>query len=276
MREGFARINKEKNAIETQGDALKNKLSECSEEARSLSGRIEERDGEIRKISAENEEARKSYEGTRAAKDLLVAELLEKEKGAGKRTQALMTRAQDCEDSLDKAQKDGTARNAALSDREKEIADLKIKLAGTPDMDKLRTERDMLSGRMERLAEEKRTIDQTRAARFTTLADSLPKGTPPVDASILGSAILRVRLDDKGLFDATGGLLSEAGRKVMSEVGAAAIDLPYASFLASASTSKGTDELRDLLAAASKIPPAGIVTVVREKENGAEVLLIAP
>jgi hypothetical protein len=71
-------------------------------------------------------------------------------------------------------------------------------------------------------------------------------------------------------------ILSDVGRKVIAEVGKAAAEFPSASIIVLTGGKKLAGEIRAVLANPGKIPPGRILLKLREKEKGAEVLLLVP
>lgn len=268
LRDAFAAASKEKTVLESRNEALNKQLADEKEAGASLSARVRNQEEEIRRVSEELAAARKNYEGTRITREQFINELLEKEKATGKRIQDLGAKAQDCELSLENLRKEAVAR-------ETELAELRRSIEKPGESDAVKRERDILLGRVERLTEERKQEEKRRDDRFTALAEAIGKISAGIALTPLGPA-LRVFIPDKVLFAKGKASLSDAGKKVVEEVGKAAAEFPTSSVLLSAGGKKLGEEIRDSLVNGAKIPPERILLKMSESEKGAELMLLIP
>lgn len=268
LRDAVASANKEKNVLEARNEALQKQLADLKDSEAALSARIKAQEAEIMRFGEEFASARKNYEGTRITREQFISELLEKEKSTGKRIQELNAKAQACEASLEALRREIAARDS-------ELGDLRNQLGKPSDNEALKRERDTLLGRVERLTEEHRNEEKRRDDRFVALAGSIGKISRNAAVHALGPS-LSVVIPESLLLQKGKTALSEAGRKVAAEVGKAAMEFPSASIVISAGSKKTAGEIRAALANTRKIPAERILTRVREKEKGAELLLLVP
>lgn len=268
LRDAVASANKERTVLAARNEALQKQLADLKNSEAALSARIQAQDEEIRRFGEEFASARKNYEGTRITREQFITELLEKEKATGKRIQELNAKAQACEASLEALRREAAVRDA-------ELGHLRDQEGKPVDNDALKRERDTLLGRVERLTEEHRNEEKRRDDRFAALAGSIGKISGNAAVHILGPS-LSVSLPENLLFQKGKTVLSEAGRKVSASVGKVATEFPSASIVISAGNKKIAGEIRAALANPGKIPPDRILTRVREKEKGAELLLLVP
>jgi len=249
LRDAVAAANKERSVLEAKNEALQKQIADGKDAEAGLTARVQAQEAEIRQISEELAAARKNYEGTRITREQFISELLEKEKATGKRIQELSARAQACEDPL---------RNEKPGDNEA-----------------LKRERDTLLGRVERLTDERRQEEKRRDDRFAALTEAIGNVSRSVSVTPLGPA-LSVALPENALFAKGKTTLSEGARKIIAELGKAAAEFPTASILLSTGGKKLGGEIRAALVHPGKIPKERILLKVREKEKGAELLLLVP
>lgn len=268
LRDALASASKEKSVLETRTDALKKQLSDEKETGLSQASRIRTLEEDNRRVNEELAAARKNYEGTRITREQFINELLEKEKATGKRVQELGARAQDCELSLESLRKESSAREA-------ELAELRKKAEKPGETDALRRERDILLGRVERLTEERVQETKRRDDRFGALAESIGRISAEVPHAVLGPG-LWVHIPEKILVPKGKNSLSDAGQKIVSEVGEAAGEFPGSSLLLTSGAKRIEEEIRGLLVEKKKIPPERILFRPGDREKGAELMLLVP
>ncbi len=269
LRDALAATNKEKTQIAAQGEALEKQLADEKETTASLSARLKSQDADIRRMSDELASARKNYEGTRITREELISELLEKEKATGKRIQDLSLRGQALEAEVERLKKEAAEREAL-------VADLRRKAETTPDAAALRKERDMLLGRVERLAEDRGQEEKRRSERLAALAAASGKTAPGIAVSARGPA-LRIVVPDRVLFRPAGrGDLSEPLKALIAEVGKAAGELPTASVIVAAQAQKTAEEIHAALVGAAGLADSRVHVISGGREKGAELLLLAP
>ncbi|MGE5753235.1 MAG: hypothetical protein ACM319_06295 [Deltaproteobacteria bacterium] len=268
LRDAIAGVNKEKTVLEARNEALQKQLVDLQQAEAALSARLKAQEAELQRSNEELASARKNYEGTRITREQFISELLEKEKATGKRIQELNARAQTCEAALENLRKNASSGNAESTDPEKHD--------GAPgDYEELKRERDILLGRVERLTEEHKQENRRRDDRFAALTESIGKVSRDVSVTPLGPA-LRVEMPDKLLTAKGKSQLTPGGKKIAEEVGKAAAEFPRSSILLSMGGKKIAAEIRSVMAAAGKLPPARIVYKPRGQEKGAELLLLVP
>jgi hypothetical protein len=253
LRDAVASANKEKTVLQARNEALQKQLADAREAEAELSARVQAQEADLNRFSEEIASARRNYEGTRITREQFISELLEKEKSTGKRIQELSLRAQACES---------------------ELAGLRNGTGKPGEHEELKRERDTLLGRVERLTEEHKLEEKRRDERFAALAESIRGMSRNVTVASLGPS-LSVDLPENMLVQKGKTNLSEGGRKVIAEVGKAAAEFPSASIIITGGK-KLAGDIRAALANAGKVPPERILTKLREKEKGAELLLLVP
>ena len=268
LRDAVAAANKERTVLEAKNDALRKQLADAKDAETALSARVQAQEAEIRRIGEDLASARKNYEGTRITREQFITELLEKEKATGKRIQDLNEKAQACELALSTLRKESAARDTDLA--------MLSKSAEKPeDAEALKRERDILLGRVERLTEERRQEEKRREDRFAALSEAIGRLSRGASVTPMGPA-LAVVLPENVLFAKGKTTVSDAGRKIISEVGKAASEFPTASILLSTGGKKVAGEIRTVLAGAGKIPEDRIILKLNDKEKGADLLLLVP
>ncbi len=268
LRDALAATSKEKNQIGAQAEALRKQLSDEKATSTELSARLTTDDEDIRRMSDELASARRNYEGTRITREELISELLEKEKATGKRIQELSARGQALEAEVERLRKEAAGREAL-------VAELRRKAETTPDAAALRKERDILLGRVERLADERSEEEKRRNERFAALAEAAGRTAPGVTASPLGPA-LRIVVPERLLPRSPGkGELSEPLKALITEIRKTAGELPSASVIVTAPAAKTAAEIQAALAGEAGLSRERVI-VNGGREKGAELLLLAP
>jgi flagellar motor protein MotB len=268
LRDAVAAANKERTVLEAKNDALRKQLADAKDAETALSARVQAQEAEIRRIGEDLASARTNYEGTRITREQFISELLEKEKATGKRIQDLNEKAQACELAL------STLRNESAA-RDTDLAMLSKSVEKPGDAEALKRERDILLGRVERLTEERTQEEKRREDRFAALSEAIRKLSRGASVTPMGPA-LGVVLPENVLFAKGKTTVSDAGRKIIAEVGKAASEFPTASILLSTGGKKVAGEIRTVLAGAGKIPEDRIILKLNDKEKGADLLLLVP
>jgi chromosome segregation ATPase len=206
--------------------------------------------------------ARKTYEGSRITREQFIDELLEKEKATGRRLQELSARSEGNERELAGLR----AENAALREKLSSLA---------PREEETRRDRDILSGRVERLQEERKAAAARRDAVMARLAAELGNLSPEIAVAKVED-VLRIVVPEKVALKDRGGKLTETGRAVAAAVSGAVAELPGAALLVVAGGKSSAETFRAAVASEGRIPEGRVQVHVREKERSAELLLIAP
>lgn len=269
LRDALASVNREKGSLEARNEALAKQAAEekdASERCAALAAAQEE---ELRKLRAEFTETSRTFEGTRITREQFITELLEKEKGSGKRIQELSARALACE-----SERETVLRESASM--EQKIGELEKQAAETPDLITLRMERDILLGRVERLSEEKRLAEKRRTERLEALVREIAAISPGVAVSPSGPA-LRLLVPGKVLLGTGRSTLSDAGKELIGRIGKAASDLPGASVLVATDGKPAAEAIQALLAREGNLPGERIFVDPGGREKGtAELFLVVP
>ena len=268
LREAMASLNREKTKVEEENAELSREVAAGKEAEAGLTARLKERDESLKALSDELSGEQQKYEGRRVSREQFINEMLEKEKTTGKRLQELSARAEGYERDLERMKKEAEARD-------QEVADLRKKLeAALPASEATRRERDILSGRVERLQEERRDAERRRDELLAGLSSGLGKLSPEVSVFPMGPA-LRVVVPEKLVIRAPGGGLTKLGSAVVSQVAGAVAEIPSASLVVITGGKASAEALRGA-AAKGKVPEGRLYSHVRAKERQAELLLIAP
>ncbi len=268
LREAMASVNREKGKLAEESASLAKQVAACKESEASLSARLSERDESVKRLSDDLAAARRMYEGSRGSREQFIDELLAKEKAMGTRLQELSARAERDGRELERVKAEAAARDRELAELRRKIEE------GIPVSEAARRERDILAGRVERLQEERREAAARRDERLSALSDSLGRLSRDVTVTPMGSA-LRVVVPEKLVVRERGGKLTELGEELVSQVAAAAADIPSSSLVVVAGGKAAAEALRQA-AAKDKAPEGRLFSHVREKEPRAELLLIAP
>jgi predicted RNase H-like nuclease (RuvC/YqgF family) len=250
LREAMASLNRDKGKLAEENAALQKQVAAGKETEAALSARLAEKDESLKRLSEDLAAARQTYEGSRDTREQFIDELLEKEKATGKRLQELSARAERDERELERLMREAAAREPESR------------------------ERDILAGRVERLQEERREAATRRDERLAALSANLGKLSREVSVSPMGPA-LRVVVPEKLVVRDRGGGLTELGAELVSQLAAAAADLPSSSLVVITGGKASAETLRNA-AVRGKAPEERLFSHVREKEPRAELLLIAP
>jgi flagellar motor protein MotB len=268
LREGLAFANKEKGILEARLLASEKQMSDAKEENASLSDRLQEKEGELRTAKEELASIAGKYEGTRITREELIAELLDKEKATGKRTQELSASVQACEAERERLRQETAARETAISELEKQVRE-------TPDVESLRRERDILLGRVERMKEERLRETRRRDVRFAELAQTFSGISPQIAVETIGPA-MRIQVSEKVLFLKGKSALTKTGKKMIEEVGKTASEFPAASIII---TGGGKSQSGGILSALTKghaLPPGQVLARAGSRSGAIELLLVIP
>lgn len=268
LRDALASTNKEKSTLEAKYGEIQKQLADEKEANAAQSTRTRELEEELGKVKEELASIARKYEGTRITREELISELLEKEKTTGKRIQELSAMAQACDREREQLRREAAERKAAMSELEKRVAE-------TPDMESLRRERDILLGRIERLKEDRRKEERRRDLRFAELAKTFSGISSRVTAAPVGPA-MSVRVPDEVLFQKGKTTLSDAGKKVIGEVGKTASEFPTAAILITAGGKTKADEIRALLTKAHLLPRGQVLASAGSRDRETELLLVIP
>ncbi|HBO70264.1 MAG TPA: hypothetical protein DD658_09115 [Deltaproteobacteria bacterium] len=269
LRDALASVNREKGAQEARNEALARQVAGEKDASERCAARTAAQEEELRKLRAEFTETSRNIEGTRITRETFITELLEKEKGSGKRIQELSARALACE-----SERETVLRESASM--KQKIEELANKAAETPALIALRLERDILLGRVERLSEEKRLSEKRRTERLEALVREIAAISPEVTASSAGPA-LRLLVPGKVLLGKGKTALSDVGKELIGRIGKAASEFPGASVIVATDGRPAADEILALLAREGNIPGGRILVDPGGREKGAtELLLVAP
>lgn len=268
LRDALALTNKEKSTIEAKYVAAQKQLSDEKEANAVLSAQVAEQERELERTKEDLASLAGKYEGTRITREELISELLEKEKVTGKRIQELSEKAQTCD-----AERETLRKKAA--EQEAVILRLEERVAESPDVESLRRERDILLGRIERIREERLQEERRRDHRFGELAETFSGISPKIAAAPVGPA-MRVRAPDTVLFAKGKPALTDAGKKVVGEVGKAASDFPAAVIIVTSGGKAKSDEILDVLTKVHSVERERMLTWAGSVDRETELLLVIP
>jgi outer membrane protein OmpA-like peptidoglycan-associated protein len=268
LREAVASANKEKGILEARMLASEKQILDGKEENAILSARLRETEGELRTAKDQLASIAGKYEGTRITREELISELLEKEKATGKRIQELSAIAEACEAEREILRKDAAAQGTTLSELEKQVQ-------GTPDVESLRRERDILLGRVERMKEERLKEARRRDARFAELAQAFSGISPQIAVETIGPT-MRIRVPEKVLFQKGKSALTDAGKKMIGEVAKTASEFSAASILITAEEKSQASGILSALTKGNALPPGQVLAKARTGGTGIELLLVVP
>lgn len=269
LRDALASVNREKGALEARNEALAKEAAEQKDASERCAAARAAQEEELRKLRTEFTEASRNFEGTRITREQFITELLEKEKGTGKRIQELSTRALACESERETVLRESASLRQKIESLEKQAAE-------TPDLITLRMERDILLGRVDRLAEERRLAEKRRKERFEALVREIAAISPGVAVITAGPA-LRLLVPGKALLGKGTSTLTDAGKELIGRVGKAASDLPGASVIVATDGKPAAEEIQALLAREGNLPGGRILVDAEGREKGAaELLLVVP
>jgi DNA repair exonuclease SbcCD ATPase subunit len=276
LRDALAAANKEKSSLATRNEALQKQLAEMTETAENCAIKSKGQEGELSRLTGELATAKRSYEGTRITREELITELMEKEKATGKRIQDLSARAQSCDAECERIRKEIDRTTREIASRDAQIAELQAKLEKAVGDEGLRRERDTLLGRIERLTEDRGAEEKRRDARFESAIAALAAASPGIAASSAGG-VLRISIPEKALLKQGGQELTDAGKSAAAESVAILADFPSSRLVVNAlPDGKAMKALFAAVVDGEKVAAARVVAGGREKEAGAELLLIVP
>lgn len=265
LREALASTNRENSTLQGENASVRKQLDEAN---KSLSVRAREQEEKLQRVQEELTSATRNCEGTRITREELISQLLEKEKATGKRIQELSATAQVCDMERERLRKENAARGEA-------IAELEQQVAGTPDTESLRRERDMYLGRIERIREERVREQRLRDIRFTELAKTFSGISPQIATAPVGPA-MRVRLPDKVLFRKGKTTLTDAGKRVIGEMGKTVSEFPGAAIIITSDGKSKADAIRSLLTNDQALPPGKVLADAGNGGGETELLLVIP
>ena len=268
IRDALAVTKKENAILEAKFVATQKQLSDEREANAVLSARAEAQEKELREAKEDLASIGRKFEGTRITREELISELLEKEKATGKRIQELRESAQACATEREILRKTAAEQAAVISGLEERVAE-------TPDMESLRRERDILLGRIERIREDRLLEGRRRDLRFAELAKTFSEISPEISASPVGSA-MRVRVPDTVLFSKGDSSLTNAGKKVIGEVGKTASEFPAAAIIITAEGKSKTDEILALLTNGHSVNRERVSAGEGSLKRETELVLVIP
>jgi hypothetical protein len=276
LRDALAAANREKSALSGRNEALQKQLADTKELAENCAVKAKGQEAELSRLTGELAGAKRSYEGTRITREELITELLEKEKTTGKRIQELSARAQSCEAEGERLKKEIDRTTREIASRDAEIVDLRAKLDKAMGDDELRRERDTLLGRLERLTEDRKAEEKRRDERFEAVTARLKEAAPAAVPTGSGG-VLRLALPEKGLLKQGGAELSDEGKAVVAEIVATLVEFPAARLVVNAfPDGKAMKAIVASVVDGGKVTAERVVAGSRDKENGAELLLVVP
>ena len=240
LREALASVNRENAALSKQ-------VAADRETEAALAAQIREKDESLNRLSEETAASRQIYEGSQLTREQFINELLEREKATGKRLQELSARAEGNEQELERMKMEAAARER---------------------------ERDILTGRVERLQEERQEAARQRDERLAGLSEELRRLSPGIAVYPTGPA-LRVVVPERLALVDRGGKLTKLGSAVMLQVAGAVAEIPSASLVVVTGGKASAAALREA-AARGKVPEERLFSHVRAGERQTELLLIAP
>lgn len=268
LREALASTNRENSALEGENASVRKQLDEVNKENESLSSRAREQEEQLQRVRDDLTTVTRNCEGTRVTREELISQLLEQEKATGNRIQELHSMAQACDMERERLRKEIAAQRLAIAELEKRVA-------GTPDTESLRRERDMLLGRIERIREERIREKRLRDFRFTELAKTFAGISPQIVTAPVGLAI-RVRLPDQILFRKGKTTLTEAGKRVIGEMGKTVSEFPEAAIIITSGGKPKADAIRSLLTNDQELPPGKVLADAERGGGETELLLVIP
>lgn len=241
LREALASTNRKNSTLQGENASAREQLDEANKENESLSVRTREQEVKLQRAQEELASVTRNCEGTRITREELISQLLEKEKATGKRIQELSSLVQGCD----------------------------------MEQERLRRERDMLLGRIERIREERVREQRLRDVRFTELAKTFSGISPQIATAPIGPA-MRVRLPDKILFRKGKTTLTDAGKRVIGEMGKTVSDFPGAAIIISSDGKSKADAIRSLLTNDQALPPGKVLADAGNGGGETELLLVIP
>ncbi len=268
LRDALASTNRENSTLKEEYVSVRKQLDEATKANESLSLRTREQEEQLQKVQDELTSATRSYEGTRITREELISQLLEREKATGKRIQKLRTMAQVCDMEREKLREENAVQGAAIAGLEKRVAEL-------PDAESLRRERDMLLGRIERIREERVRETKRRDIRFTELAKTFFGISSQIETVPAGPA-MRIRVPDMILFRKGKTTLTDAGERVIREVGKAVSEFPDASIIITSGGKSKAEAIRSLLTNHHALPEGKVLANAGNGDGKTKLLLVIP
>jgi len=268
LRDALASASKEKNSLEARYEATRKQLSDEEKRNTALSSQNRELEEDLGNVKEKLASIAGKYEGTRITREELISELLEKEKATGKRIQELGATAQQCDMERERLQKESIERQDTISALEKRITE-------TADRETLRRERDILLGRIERVKEERLQEARRRDLRFAELAKTFSGISSRIESARVGPAMV-VRVPDTVLFQKGKSSVSNAGKKVVREMGNTATEFPAASIIVTAGEKSKSEEIRTLLTKTHSLPRERVYADAGSGTRVTELLLVIP
>ncbi len=268
LRDALAYANKERGTFEARILAYEKQISDEKQENEILLERNRDQEKELRAVKEELAAIVKKYEGTRITREELISELLEKEKATGKRSQERSASAQEGEAEREQLREEAAARDGIISKMEKQVEEF-------PDIESLRRERNILTGRLERMKEERLLEARRRDARFAELVQTFSGISPDIAVAPAGPA-MRVLVPDKVLFQKGKTALTDAGRKVIGEMGKTASEFPAASIIVTARGKSQANAILGVLTKGHELPPGRVLASAGSATGGTELLLVIP
>jgi hypothetical protein len=276
LRDALAAANREKGALAGRNESLQKQLAEMTDTAENCAVKAKGQEGELSRLTGELATAKRSYEGTRITREELITELMEKEKATGKRIQDLSARAQSCDAECERIRKEIDRTTREIAARDAQIAELQAKLEKAMGDEGLRRERDTLLGRIERLTEDRAAEEKRRDARFESAIARLAGSSSGIAAAAAGG-VLRISIPEKGLLKPGGQELTDAGKAAAAESIAILTDFPASRLVVNAvPDGKAMKAVVASVVDGEKVTAGRVVAGSREKETGAELLLIVP
>lgn len=270
LREAIAASNRSNAACEARGADLSRDLARERKRADELDAKAKGQEEEIGRMRGRLTETKREYEGTTTSREELIRELLEKEKGTGKRIQELALRASSAEETADGLRRDLAASRGEAEAARAEVQELRRALEKKPTEEELRHERDLLLGRVERLAEERGETAKRRWRILDGLATKLASLVPGADAARHG-ALLRVTFPEGPKDGGVPKEWPEAAR-------AAAEDLREEGgcVLALCGAGAAADAVRSAVLADGRFPADGVLVLPPFADGRLTLLVLAP
>ena len=268
MRDALASLNRDKAKLAEENAKLSKQVASIKDAEAALSSQVKEMEASLKRLGEAMPDSRPAFNGNRITRERFIEELLEREKATGRRLQELSARNEGYEQDLERMRRESAARD-------REVSELKEKLSIlVPRGEQLQGERNILSGRVERLQEEQRNTLRLRDEKLARLAADLGKVSPEIDVTPLGPA-LRIVMPERLVVRGSSGKLTKMGTAIVSKVSGAVSDLPSASLLVIAGGQAVAETVRSAASSTGRIPKERLLSHVRDKDRTAEFLLIA-
>ena len=111
--------------------------------------------------------------------------------------------------------------------------------------------------------------------RFAELATTFAGISPRIAVAPVGPS-LRVLVPDQVLFRKGKSTLTDAGKKVIAEMGKTASEFPAAAVIITAAGKAQANEIRTALTKGHSLPPGRVLANAGSRDRGTELLLIIP